>query len=200
MINRFVGEYFYLNNFYSSGFHYKDMYYPTVEHFFQSRKTTDSIVSEAIRTAATPYQAAYLGRNCQLKPNWEHIKIRIMRMALVLKFQQHQYLKGFLLSTGKQELIHGNKHNDTFWGVCNGYGQNKLGILLMELREKFQNEIDNPKQTQLTLKKFALRLRRHGCLVEGIDPMEYVKLNKERLESFCENSISTVVSFRTTDF
>lgn len=36
------------------------------------------------------------------------------------------------------ELIEGNAWNDTFWGVCNGVGENWLGQLLMERRAELQ--------------------------------------------------------------
>lgn len=37
--------------------------------------------------------------------------------------------------TGDAELIEGNNWGDTFWGVCNGRGENMLGKLLMEIRD-----------------------------------------------------------------
>jgi hypothetical protein len=32
-------------------------------------------------------------------------------------------------------LIEGNTWGDTFWGVCNGVGENNLGKTLMNVRE-----------------------------------------------------------------
>ena len=45
-----------------------------------------------------------------------------------------------LIKTGDQELIEGNYWNDTYWGVCKGVGQNKLGKILMRVREELKNE------------------------------------------------------------
>jgi predicted NAD-dependent protein-ADP-ribosyltransferase YbiA (DUF1768 family) len=39
-----------------------------------------------------------------------------------------------LKATGDEELVEGNWWNDTFWGVCNGVGENNLGKLLMKIR------------------------------------------------------------------
>jgi hypothetical protein len=35
-------------------------------------------------------------------------------------------------------LVEGNTWNDRYWGVCRGVGQNKLGHLLMKLREEYK--------------------------------------------------------------
>jgi hypothetical protein len=39
-----------------------------------------------------------------------------------------------LLATGDMELIEDNDWDDTYWGVCNGAGENNLGKLLMKIR------------------------------------------------------------------
>ena len=49
-----------------------------------------------------------------------------------------KHLKEMLLATGNEELIEGNLWNDTYWGVCNGKGQNKLGKILMRVREELR--------------------------------------------------------------
>ena len=60
-----------------------------------------------------------------------------MEKLLKLKFSKYS-LKQRLLNTGNAMLIEGNDWNDTFWGVCNGKGQNHLGKLLMEIRKELQ--------------------------------------------------------------
>jgi predicted NAD-dependent protein-ADP-ribosyltransferase YbiA (DUF1768 family) len=47
------------------------------------------------------------------------------------KFIQNEDLRKLLLDTGTSELIEDNNWHDTFWGVCNGVGANKLGEILM---------------------------------------------------------------------
>ena len=79
-------------------------------------------------------QAKRLGKRVELRPDWEDVKIDIMRQVLKSKFTQNPELKAKLIATGDAELIEGNNWNDRFWGVCNGKGQNHLGRLLMELR------------------------------------------------------------------
>jgi predicted NAD-dependent protein-ADP-ribosyltransferase YbiA (DUF1768 family) len=43
-----------------------------------------------------------------------------------------------LLETGDAELVEGNWWDDTFWGVCNGVGQNNLGKILMDTRRELR--------------------------------------------------------------
>ena len=57
-----------------------------------------------------------------------------MRHLLFKKFSQYEFFE-LLMLTGDAELIEGNNWGDTFWGVCNGRGENMLGKLLMEIRD-----------------------------------------------------------------
>jgi len=50
------------------------------------------------------------------------------------KFLQNPPLMFKLIHTDDQELIEGNSWGDTYWGVCRGSGQNKLGKILMAIR------------------------------------------------------------------
>ncbi len=52
------------------------------------------------------------------------------------KFSPEMILSEMLEATGDAELIEGNHWGDTFWGVCNGVGQNNLGKLLMAIRSE----------------------------------------------------------------
>jgi len=53
-------------------------------------------------------------------------------------------LRAKLLATGNEELIEGNTWGDTFWGVCDGKGLNKLGQLLMVVRQMYRVIEGNP--------------------------------------------------------
>lgn len=71
-------------------------------------------------------------------PQWHDLKLSVMRDLLVQKFNT-PLLREHLMQTHPFQLVEGNTWNDTFWGVCNGKGENHLGRLLMEIRaEIFQ--------------------------------------------------------------
>lgn len=55
--------------------------------------------------------------------------------GLKLKFTTHADLKKQLLDTGDRQIIQ-HTRNDKYWGDGgNGTGKNRLGILLMKLRD-----------------------------------------------------------------
>ena len=144
IIDRFNIDYKFLSNFQASTFFYDGKRYATVEHAYQAMKSTDPIEQEKIRNAVSPSQAKKFGKNVQLRGDWENIKVDVMRELLEIKFQ-NPFLRHKLIATGDATLIEGNTWGDTYWGVCKGVGENVLGKLLMELRDKINEE----EQTEL---------------------------------------------------
>lgn len=64
-----------------------------------------------------------------------------MEELLVIKFSgKDPFLTRALMATGNAELVEGNTWNDTFWGICNGTGENHLGKLLMKVRANLFDE------------------------------------------------------------
>ena len=143
MIVEFDGENEFLSNFYHSPIFYEGIVYPTNEHFFQAMKTLDQTERQKIANAETPGMAKRLGRHVQLRPDWEKIKVDVMRTGLMLKFTDAALAKK-LLDTGDEELVEGNWWHDNTWGNCHCPkcsrlgGRNLLGMLLMEVRKELQ--------------------------------------------------------------
>lgn len=136
MISTFAGRYDFLSNFYLSPFTYDGHVYKTVEHAFQAMKTLDPTMRGMIRNAPTPADAKRMGRAAVLRPEWDEIRNDVMLDLLRLKFRPQSGLADCLVSTGDEELVEGNTWGDTYWGVCNGRGENWLGVLLMMVREE----------------------------------------------------------------
>lgn len=116
--------------------------WPTTEHYFQAQKFFEAEHQEAIRARTSPMQAARMGRDRKrpLRADWEEVKDNIMRTALRAKFTQYDDLKTLLLGTGDATLVE-HTSRDAYWGDGgDGSGQNKLGQLLMELREELRLE------------------------------------------------------------
>jgi len=111
--------------------------WPTSEHYFQAMKFKDKSEQEKIRKAKTPMIAARLGRDRKrkLRRDWESVKVNAMRDALIAKFTQHGDLRELLLATDDAKLVE-HTTNDSYWGDGgDGKGQNRLGRLLMDVRE-----------------------------------------------------------------
>lgn len=138
MIGHFVGPYRFLSNFFPAEIELDGEIYPTVEAAFQARKTLDPDERAKIRVAKTPGVAKRLGRRVKLVPDWEKIKITVMTDLVRQKFTRHRALAAELLATWDQKLVEGNTWRDHFWGVCDGYGLNWLGKILMKVRDELR--------------------------------------------------------------
>lgn len=133
MIDKFEGQYDFLSNFYAHPISNGVLTFPTNEHYFQAMKTLNQEERIAIARASTPGQAKRMGREVKLRVDWEDIKLQVMETALRIKFSDPE-LAAKLIATGDEELVEGNWWHDTFWGVCEGVGENHLGKLLMKVR------------------------------------------------------------------
>jgi ribA/ribD-fused uncharacterized protein len=141
IIDSFRGKYAFLSNFYNYTFFYEGKPYPTMEHFFQSRKTSDPELQEWIRLSSTPRISKTRGRGVTLRPDWEEDKIKYMRIGLSLKFALGSGMANLLDRTGDALLIEGNTWGDRIWGMTRDrdgewVGENYLGKLLMMVREQ----------------------------------------------------------------
>lgn len=145
-IDKFDGEFRFLSNFWSAAVHIPGDDFPdtyrTVEHAYQAAKTLDRKERRAIREAETPGEAKALGAVVVLRPAWDDIRVNVMRDLLWEKFNEHPDLRAKLLATGDAEIVEGNTWGDRFWGVDlkTGEGENQLGKLLMETREKIHKQ------------------------------------------------------------
>jgi ribA/ribD-fused uncharacterized protein len=134
-INRF------LSNFWKCDVTFDGDTYSSSEHAYQAAKTLDKAEREMIKNTASPGAAKRMGRQVILRDDWEEVKNSIMLEILRNKFSAHKDLEEKLLETGNKVLVEGNKWHDCEWGVCycdrcNGMGKNKLGEILMQVREE----------------------------------------------------------------
>jgi len=114
--------------------------WPTSEHYFQAQKFAGTPHVEAVRRAASPMIAARMGRSRQrpLRDDWEQAKDDVMRRVVLAKFTQNAEIRAILLATGDEEIIE-NTTRDYYWGCgTKGTGQNMLGRILMEVRERLR--------------------------------------------------------------
>ena len=140
MIKNFEGEYAFLSNFYFSPMIIDNVVYTTNEHYFQAMKSLNPKERQAIVLAHTPGKAKHLGRKVSLRKDWEDIKEEVMLTGLRHKFSNPE-LRKKLLATGNEELIEGTTWHDNYWGICDcetcgGQGKNRLGKILMQVREE----------------------------------------------------------------
>ena len=147
-INSFYNEYRFLSNFYEAFVTYNGLTYRNNEAAFQAQKVlTDEERMQFTNLSAK--DAKRLGKQVDLRPDWKEVKVGIMRDLVFAKFEQNPELKIQLLVTGDAELIEGNTWGDRTWGQVITYkngqpklsGKNILGKILMDVRDKFHNNM-----------------------------------------------------------
>lgn len=94
----------------------------------------------AIINAPSAHEAFKIAERNKIhrRPDWDDVKVDIMREILRAKARQHEYVRRKLLATGDRELVE-NSWRDDFWGWGpNRDGQNMLGKLWMEVRSELR--------------------------------------------------------------
>lgn len=114
--------------------------WPTSEHYFQAQKFAGAPDEEEIRKEKSPMVAARMGRSRKrpLRKDWESVKDRIMHEAVRAKFTQHDELKEMLLATGDARIVEHTENDDDWGDGGDGRGKNKLGIILMRVRDELR--------------------------------------------------------------
>lgn len=135
MINEFRGEYYFLSNFYDFPVKYHGLTYLNAESTFQAQKTLNENIKESF-CCLNPSQAKKKGRYVKLRNDWEQVKDQIMYEIVFNKFAYDAVMRQRLLNTENEYLEEGNSWNDCYWGVCRGRGKNKLGKILMRVRNE----------------------------------------------------------------
>lgn len=138
-IDSFTGKYEFLSNFYVAPVIFEGLTYNNNEAAFQAQKCIDP-KDRSKFTKLNPTEAKKLGREIQLRKDWEQIKIQVMRGVVEAKFTQNPELAWKLLDTGDTYLEEGNTWGDRIWGTVDGQGANILGKILMVVRENLRQQ------------------------------------------------------------
>lgn len=130
--------------------------YPTIDHYLlaqKARKFEDQESFIKILRAKTAKGAKGVEKSIQnvKEEEWTPIQDDIMRVGLRAKFTQHKELREKLLESGNRPLAYANAR-DKYWSIGTSEdtdkaknpakwpGKNRLGELLMELREALRGE------------------------------------------------------------
>lgn len=139
-ITEFRGTNRFLSNFALVDIEIQGYPFPSTENAYQAYKSQDkSHVSACMN--CTPGVAKALGKTCNVKDNFDDIKVEFMTTINRLKFMQSPFFEK-LMATGDVQIIEGNTWHDNFWGDCSCdkckdiKGQNHLGRILMNIRNR----------------------------------------------------------------
>ena len=150
-ITSFGGEYRFLSNFHGAEdgdaplvIDLDGVIYPSTENAYQASKC--AVLADRVQFVnCTAKESKQKGRKVKLRSDWEKIKYDVMYGLLSQKFSdKNPTMKEALLATRWEQLVEGNYWHDTIWGVCNGgcrqkcgggIGDNRLGVMLMQIRK-----------------------------------------------------------------
>lgn len=136
-IQEFSREFRWLSNFWPVTVTDGEVEYPTVEHAYQASKFKDIGIREKFSRLPTARDAKRWGRDIKTTTeDWDEVKESRMYYFLRQKFSHGSFLAEALNSTGKCSIVEGNTWRDRFWGMTNGTGSNRLGKLIMKIREE----------------------------------------------------------------
>lgn len=147
VIDDFRGAYSFLSNFHSCDIEYDGESYTSSECAFQAMKEADP-AERGNYSHLYPSEAKKKGKSCNLRPDWEEVKVDVMYDILKVKFSDKD-LRARLLLTDDKQLVEGNNWHDNFWGNCTCRkceeieGKNMLGKLLMKLRSDLKGDAKN---------------------------------------------------------
>jgi ribA/ribD-fused uncharacterized protein len=159
-IQSFTEKFAFLGQFYKSGFYYGHDVYQSAAAALEAAK----IVNPPDRVSfmgfnCKPWNARRLGKGTPqywMRPDWA-----LMEPEIMLEIQRSKFswpdLRNLLLATGDVQLINENAAHDNYWGVCQcqklptekqkyglgarckGDGTNRLGKILMQVRQECQD-------------------------------------------------------------
>lgn len=125
----------FLSNFHPCEIEYNGLKYHSVENAYQAQKCPER-ANEFVDI--TPFKAKQLGKNVEVRPDWDDVKLRIMWDLVHQKFSDPELLKQ--LKAVNESIVEHNWWHDNYWGDCtcdkckNITGQNWLGKILEDLK------------------------------------------------------------------
>jgi ribA/ribD-fused uncharacterized protein len=133
-------EYYPLSNFSAFTLLWKGRLWPTSEHAYQAEKFSSEEVLQKLQSARSVDEAYEIAQKhaSERRPDWEEVKMDIMKQLFIAKTAQHPKIKRLLLESGERELIK-DSPLDNFWGWGPGKnGKNMMGKLWMEVRDEIR--------------------------------------------------------------
>jgi hypothetical protein len=146
-IKGFFGDYRWLSNFHVCEVHYDFLGFVSSENAYQAAKVVED--QREPFQLCTPYESKNLWQEERFTKRytadeWDKVKYSVMFYVVFDKFMRNNDLRKKLLETGKKHLEETNHWGDTYWGVdVRKGGQNKLGSILMYIRDSVKHVPEN---------------------------------------------------------
>lgn len=139
---RFIGQNSYLSNSYYCEVRVGDIEFNSAEAAFQACRTTD-LDKRAKIARLSPEYAIKAGKSLIERPDWPEIKDKVMAAIIDYKFSIRNIYLMQNLQNLEGPIVYENDIDDTYWGVCNGIGDNRFGKILEAQRAKLLDMYEN---------------------------------------------------------
>jgi|LGOV01.1.fsa_nt_gb ribA/ribD-fused uncharacterized protein len=146
--DEFIGfyprEFACFDNFSAFKVKHNEVEYSTLEHAYQALKfikTSEEVYNKIVNCYSShEAQKIAFANKDKVDPEWEDVKLDIMKKLVMLKAEQNPYVVRKLLQT-KDYMIVEDSPKDGFWGIGQDRkGQNNLGKIWMKVREIYFNK------------------------------------------------------------
>lgn len=134
----FYNNYTFLRNDYDAPVYYQGIEYRNNEAAYQASKCTSNKQKIMFKDVSA-LEAKRMGSSIPVGSCFEEEKCKIMYDICCCKFDQNKELASKLLDTGNAELI--AEGAGMYWGSDHLYGENRLGKILMKVREQLRNRV-----------------------------------------------------------
>ena len=123
----------FLSNFYECLIFYKGLLYGSSESAYQAQKCRDESLKSRFSYGgewSSPIDSKNYGNEVDLVDDWDDIKDSVMFDVVLNKFIQNRDIAEKLVKLRHYDIEEANGHGDTYWGMVDGVGENKLGLIL----------------------------------------------------------------------
>jgi len=123
-------------------FELEGLQWPSVEHYFQGMKFSDTALQQKIIEAPHPRDAVKIAKRNFLRKrkDWKKIQRVVMTRGTYIKCRTHPEVTEALLETGNVPIIEASLY-DHYWGCGRDQrGENHYGKILMEIRARLREE------------------------------------------------------------
>ncbi len=144
-VHIYMDEFYCLHNFSAFRLKWRGHEFDTSEHAYHWEKfPREHLIRKRIEGQDPNFRLAsvhdvfrYAERmKCFRCPDWEDVRVGVMKKILLAKYEQHEYVRRKLKETGGRLIVE-DSWRDPFWGWGpDRNGLNMLGKLWMQIREE----------------------------------------------------------------
>lgn len=136
IISGFSNDWRWLSNMWPARIKFRGVTFQCSESAYQASKFSSDKKTFNHFSSLTGVDAKKESKKYVEDANFKNVRLETMYEIVKIKFS-YAPLKKMLCLTKDADIIESNTWGDTFWGVCDGEGENHLGLILKRIRNEF---------------------------------------------------------------